>query len=883
MKRLLLVLTLLTCVVASAHAADSTSVAHRDTTAAPRAEVHALRKPAPIAIDGVLSEAVWTSQPGEDRFVQADPDQGAAPSFRTEVHVVYDDDAIYIGARMYDAHPDSVVANVCRRDDNSHSDEFTVFLDPYHDRRTGYFFVISAAGVLRDGVEYNDDWDDGSWDGVWQGRARIDSLGWTAEMRIPYSQLRFRKSDQYRWGVNFRRNLARRNEQDFVAFTPRNESGFVSRFPDLVGIESITPARAIQVTPYATSKGEFVQHPVGDPFHSGGRYQPQVGADLKTAVGSKLTLNATINPDFGQVEVDPAVVNLSDVETTFREKRPFFVEGSNSYEFGFGGSNNYMGFNWPGPSFFYSRRIGRSPEVSPSGSYDFADIPNGTRILGAAKLTGKIFGDWNLGVLQAVTEREQATLDLGGVRSKSVVEPLTSYSVMRAQRDFNGGRQGLGLITTVTARRLDDPALTDHLNRGALVTGLDGWTFLDKNKVWVLTGWTSRSDIAGTATRMLAVQEGSGHYLQRPDAENWRLDSTATSLSGYAGRFAVNKHKGNVQFNSAVGFINPHYDSNDLGILSRADVVNGHVSTGYRWSDPNKWRRSANVNTALFASTDFDGNLIRPGLWMNGGLIFNNYWTFFPNFAYNPSSLNNRLTRGGPLTRSPAAFNGGFWGDTDSRKPFYYEAEFDFSKSNSGGWSWGVYPGVTWKPAANISMSVGPGFDRTHQDSQWVGAVDDPGATATYGRRYVFAQLDQTTFSASIRLNWSFTPNAGIQLYAQPLISSGNYFAYKQLVRPRSYEWEPVGSGVPQYDLATDTIDLGSGGYNPDFNFTSLRGNAVLRWEYMPGSTLFLVWTQDRSAFLNEGEFDFGPSMSRMVDQKPNNIFLAKLTYYLNL
>src|SRR5262245_41045091 len=553
MKRLLLVLTLTLFAAAAAYAAstsvatpatpaDSTSAAtpatRADSASAARAEVRAARKPAAISIDGLLTEAAWTSQPGEDRFIQADPDQGAKPSFRTEVHVVYDDDAIYIGARMFDARPDSIVANICRRDDNSHSDEFTVFLDPYHDRRTGYFFVISAAGVPRDGVEYNDDWDDGSWDGVWQGRARVDSLGWTAEMRIPYSQLRFRKSDQYRWGVNFRRNLARRNEMDFMVYTPRNESGFVSRFPDLVGIENISPARAIQVTPYATSKGEFVPHAVGDPFHNGGRYQPEVGADLKTAVGSKLTLNATVNPDFGQVEVDPAVVNLSDVETTFGEKRPFFVEGSNSYDFGFGGANNYMGFNWPGPSFFYSRRIGRSPQVGPWNyptSYDYSDVPTGTRILGAAKLTGKILGDWNLGVLQAVTEREEATLDVGGVRSKTVVEPLTSYSVLRANREFNGGRHGFGAIATLTGRRLDNDVLRDMLNKGAVVTGFDGWTFLDKDKVWVVTGWASRSDITGTATRLLAVQTGSGHYLQRPDAENWRVDSAATSLTGYAG------------------------------------------------------------------------------------------------------------------------------------------------------------------------------------------------------------------------------------------------------------------------------------------------------------------------------------------------------------
>ncbi|TMQ69589.1 MAG: hypothetical protein E6K81_14630 [Candidatus Eisenbacteria bacterium] len=462
-----------------------------------------------------------------------------------------------------------------------------------------------------------------------------------------------------------------------------------------------------------------------------------------------------------------------------------------------GGANNYMGSNWPSPRFFYSPRIGRSPQVSLPNN-DYADVPSGTRILGAAKLTGKIAGDWNLGVLQAVTAREMADIDLGGTRSQAEVEPLTSYSVTRAQRTFHGGAQGLGFLSTATLRRFDDALPASDLNHRAFLSGLDGWTFLDKGQRWVVTGWTARSDLSGSAARITAVQTGSAHYRQEPDNEHWLVDSSATSLTGYAGRFTVNKQKGNVQFNSAFGFVNPYFDSNDLGITSRTDVINAHISSGYRWSTPNKWRRSANITGALFGSTDFDGNVIRPGIWANGGVVFLNYWTFFPRFAFNPASLNDRLTRGGPLVKVPAACNGGFWGDTDSRKRFYYFFEWDFARSQSGGWESGFYPGVTWKPAPNLSVSVSPSYDRNHQDSQWVGSTVDAGATETFGRRYVFAQLDQTTVSASVRLNWAFSPNMSLQLYAQPLISSGNYFGYKQLRRPRSYEFDPVGGGVPQ-------------------------------------------------------------------------------------
>ena len=870
-------------------AAVATVAEAADTTKVVLPDLRAQRLTARIDIDGDLSDAAWSSQPAEARFIQSDPNQGAVPTFPTEVRVAYDDDALYVAVRMFDSAPDSITARLARRDVNTRSDELCLFLDPYHDRRSGYFFVISAAGTLRDGILYNDGWDDSSWDGVWQGRARIDSLGWTVEMKIPYTQLRFNKSEQGRWGINFRRYLARRNEYDYVAYTPRNESGFVSRFPHLVGIDGLAPHRALELRPYAVTRAEYLQHAPGDPFNDGSELVPDMGLDLKTAVGSKLTLNATLNPDFGQVEVDPAVVNLTDVETFFSEKRPFFFEGASNYEYGFGGANNYMGFNWPGPNFFYSRRIGRAPQGTDPSEYsaEYVDRPLGTTIIGAAKVTGKIAGGWNLGLLEAVTDQEQATVMTAGASSQAEIEPLTSYTVMRTQKEFNQGRQGLGAITTFAVRKFDNPELRKQLNERSLVGGLDGWTFLDRNRAWVMTGWAGITDVHGTVARITSLQANSQHYLQRPDAVRWRIDSTATSLTGYGGRFTVNKQKGAMIFNSAVGFMNPHFDVNDLGSMSRADVVNGHVAAGYKWTDPRGIRRYADFTVSAFGSTDWDGNLISPGVWVGGGMEFSNYWSIWPRASFNPAAINNRLTRGGPLTASKPRWDAGFWFETDGRKKVFYSLDFGGAQSQSGGWAIWAYPSIEWKPASSLSVSMGPGFDRNHQDSQWVGAVNDPGATETFGRRYVFSQLDQTTISGNLRVNWSFTPNVSFQMYAQPLISSGQYFAYKQLVRARSYTWEPVGSGVPQYDGNTDTIDLdGAGpgaGFNPDFNVTSLRGNAVLRWEYMPASTIYVVWTQERSAYENSGEFEFGPSCSQMLSQPPNNIFMAKVSYYFSL
>ena len=314
-------------------------------------------------------------------------------------------------------------------------------------------------------------------------------------------------------------------------------------------------------------------------------------------------------------------------------------------------------------------------------------------------------------------------------------------------------------------------------------------------------------------------------------------------------------------------------------------MLNAHVSGGYRWTEPNRWRRFANLSASTFVGGDYDGNRTGTGLFLNGGIELLNYWSLFGGLDVQARSINNRLTRGGPLTVSPERFGGWIYADTDGRKSLFYSFEVYGGRSRSGGWNFGLGPGVQWKPAPNLTLNFGPGFDRNHQDSQWLGSIDDPGAIQTFDRRYVFAQLDQTTLSASLRVNWAFTPDLSLQVYGQPLLSSGNYFAYKQLVRPRSYTWEPVGSGVPQYDGASDQIDLdgaGPGGaFNPDFSFTSLRGNAILRWEYLPGSTLFVVWTQDRSGYENAGEFRFGHSFDQLIGQRPDNIFLAKVTYYL--
>jgi len=853
-----------------------------------KTSVNAFRVTQPVTIDGKLDEIFWKNSHEITGFIQRDPDEGKPATEKTIVWVCFDDDAIYIGARMFDSSPDSIVARLVRKDNYSNSDQFMAFFDPYNDKRSGYYFGLTAAGTIKDGVLYNDDWDDDDWDAVWEGKVNIDDKGWTAEMRIPFSQMRFNLSKDNVWGINFKRNISRNNEYDYLSYVPKKESGFVSHFVALKGLNDITPQNKLEIVPYVTAKSTFTQQQAGNPFNDGSSFLSDVGLDLKYGLGSNLTLNATINPDFGQVEIDPAVINLSDAETFFSEKRPFFVEGSSVFNFGQGGAKSYWGFNFSNPDFFYSRRIGRSPQGS-LPDYDYVDQPSGTHILGAAKLTGKI-GEFNLGAISAVTKREFAEIDLVGNKSSIEVEPLTYYGVLRGQKDFNEGKQGLGFISTLSTRSFSDNRLRDEINSSAFMGGIDGWTFLDESKTWVTTGWLSMSSIHGNSKRILDVQQNYTHYFQRPDLDAVNLDSNATSMTGLAGRIFLNRQKGNFFFNSAFGFITPKYDVNDLGFMRRTNILNAHVGGGYSWNDPKDFYRYMELGGAVFRSYDFDGNKISDGVFHYGFIRFNNYYSINWNFAYNPETVNNSATRGGPLMINLPGYQVSFNLNSDSRNNWTAGLNYFLYKQTDGANSWNLGTNLSFRPASNIYLSIGPYLSKNNNNAQYIGTYSDSYATNTYGNRYVFGELNQTTFSANIRLNWTFTPNLSLQLFVQPLISTGKYTNYKELARPKSFDFNIYGNNGSTFDNTNYIADPdGSGPASPidigkqDFKFSSLRGNAVLRWEYNPGSVLFFVWTQTRTGFENNGDFQFGKSFNNLFDLHPDNIFLIKFTHWFNL
>jgi hypothetical protein len=858
-------------------------------------KITAIRLNEKINIDGDLSESIW-KRPGFTELYQQEPHQGEIPSQRTEVWVAYDNDAIYFAAKYYDNRSDSILARLVRRDFvwGDPSDGTVLYLDSYGDKRNGYFFYVNAAGTLADGLLENDNKQtDLSWDAVWEGVPRIDKDGWSVEMRIPYSQLRFKQEDIQVWGINVERYISRKAETAMIAYTPRNENGFASRFPSLVGIEGIKSSAHLELLPYVTGKAEYSESELGNPFRTGHKYTPGAGLDLRAGLGSSLTLNGTINPDFGQVELDPAVVNLTDVETAFQEKRPFFTEGVNIYRFGNGGSNNNANFNWPGANIFYSRRIGRTPQGRVPAS-DYSELPNGTSILGAAKISGTIRNNWKIGTLHAVTQREFAKTETEGLESRSEVEPLTYYGVLRMQRDFHEGLQGFGILSTYTNRNFKDTGLKNYINNDALVTGTDGWIFLDKNRTYVLTGWTAVSRVTGDPNRMIALQRGSGHYFQRPDAKYLGVDSSAKSLTGTGGRIMINKNRGKFSFNSAVGWLSPSFEINDLGFGSYSDYLNTHLVLRYRANEPTKYYQNAGVNAAVYTSFDFGGNRTGEGYFLGSYITFKDLSGANVSYFYNPQSLNARRTRGGPLTLNPSSQSFNIALNSDNRKWWVVSAGSNLTWGENAN-SKEVYANIEFKVTPTLTVQFGPDFSLDKFNAQWVGAFADPTSTDTYGKRYVFANLNQKTLAAEFRSDWIINPRLSFQVYMQPYVVSGKYSNFKALSKPKSFDFLTYGENgsvidetlSPGGEITSYRLDPDGSGpaegriiLNPDFNYISLRGNAVLRWEYKPGSSLYLVWTQNREINETNGDFNLGHSLKSARDAKPVNIFLLKVSFW---
>jgi hypothetical protein len=808
-----------------------------------------------IRIDGELAEEIWTKAPPITEFLQRDPVEGAKPTRETEARVLFDETALYVAVRALDPDPSRIVGHLTRRDENSPSDWIRVMVDSYRDRRTAYEFAVNAAGVKQDRYWFDDNSNDTSWDAVWDVAAAKSPQGWRAEFRIPFSQLRFNPSAGASFGFAIVRTVAHVNETSTWPLLAKSASGYVSSFGDLTGLAFAGTQKRLELAPYVVAQLTTAPIASDNPLVRSPDPDASVGLDLKYKVAAGLTLTGTVNPDFGQVEADPAVVNLGAFETFFAERRPFFVEGSGNFSFNLDCSDGLC------TGLFYSRRIGRPPHRfldPPDGGY--AVQPSNSTIIGAAKLSGRL-GRFSIGALNAITTEERALVAEGPVRSTSPVEPMTSYSIMRTNREF-ANRSRLGFMLTSTNRKLKDELR--FVPETAVTGGIDGdWRI--RNGRYSLTGYWAGSTVRGDALAIDRLQRSNVHSFQRPDAGHVTYDPLRTHLNGHAGAAGFNKISGErVRGNSSFSFKSPGFDVNDLGFQPRADEIS--MSNWYQIRDdkPGDYVRNRNVNLNQWAGWNFDGDLRYAGANVNSHWTLTNNLSFGSGFNVNAEAFDDRRSRGGPGALVPGNLNQWGYFNSDNRKKFSYYINFSWFNDLHGSSGWSFDPGINYRPSSALLISVGPGFETNEDQSQWVENV-----TAGTTTHYVFGRIDQKTAGVSTRVNYTMTPTLSLQIYARPFVSSGRYSNFKELVDGRAERY------VDRY--APYAYDG-----NPDFNFRSFRTTNVLRWEYRPGSALFVVWQQGREEVASYGDFRFGRDVGAAFNAPATNVFLVKFSRWLN-
>jgi hypothetical protein len=698
-------------------------------------------------------------------------------------------------------------------------------------------------------------------------------------MRIPFSQLRFPNTPQQTWGIQFRRDIRAAGEAVDWSWAPRTEAGVTSKYGHLVGISSIPQPKRLEVLPYTVGKTTHLENAsAGNPYNDGSVQDLSAGLDLKYGLSSNLTLDATINPDFGQVEADPAVVNLTAYETFFEERRPFFVERADLFQFADG----------PPETFFYSRRIGKQPSFSAIGAAPYVDAPQATTILGAAKATGRTSSGWSVGVLEAVTAKEYAQLAdaSGNPLPEMGVEPLTNYAVARLRKEYGGGLNYVGGMFTAVNRNIDEENF-EVLRSSAYAGGTDFRHRFAKN-IWQVSGWLSGSYVAGSAAAMQSTQAASSRYYQRPDQDYLTFDPNRTSLAGVATGLVVQKVGGDWIGHIGGATTSPGFELNDAGFQTDADRIYFSGTLTRRWVQPGKVFRNFSTTLRLEKFLNYGGSNLHQGVYLSGSGTFNNLWNVSYQVGYGGTALNDRVTRGGPMRTRPSSTSVQGSVGTDGRKSVAVGISGTYTDTETGSWSTSAGVNVTFRPQGAFDLTLTSGIGQSREDAFYVTQGVDATATATYGSRYIFGDLYQHRLDTTVRLNWLLSPDISIQLYAQPFLATGDYEKFKALSQPSSYEhltYGEDGSSITFDEPSQTYTTLGAPGatpisfLNPDFRVRSLRGNLVFRWEYRPGSTLFLVWNHGR------GSRSFDPTWNGLDDlfDLKQNVFLVKLNYYLNL
>lgn len=814
----------------------------------------AARLASTIQLDGRVLAGAWAEAPPLTDFRQRDPDEGDPVSQPTEVRILYDDHALYVAARL--AGP--VTYRLGRRDmPLLDSDWFGVTFDSHHDHRTGFRFQVNPGGVQRDAtvrMAGGDEVEDASWDPVWEVLTAVADSGWTLEMRIPFSQLRFPSAAEQTWGLQIERIIGPRQERAHWSFQPKGEPGGVPTYGHLIGLEGVEPGRRLEALPFLVARGEYVDR--GDnPFRGDREHGVSVGVDLLYRLTSHLTVNVAVNPDFGQVEVDPEVVNLGVYETFFHERRPFFVEGSQIFRF--------TG-NTSGGDLFYSRRIGRRPQAAPAATD--ADVPDFTRILGAAKLSGRTPEGWSIGVLNAVTARESGRFMDQGVEAATTVEPLSNYLVTRVRRDANAGRTSLGGIVTAVNREMGAPLIERTLHSGAYAGGLD-FRHESADRTWAVEGSLAGSHVIGSTAAITRTQRLSHHYFQRPDASNLVVDSLATSLTGYSVGGSVARQAGRHWTGSLAAAVTaPSFEVNDVGFQTRTDRRDLQGVLTYSERQPGAVLRNWNTTASYRHETNFAGDRVQGTFTGRASARHLGYWGANVLMIHRGRALDDRSTRGGPMMVRPREVIVGVDVNTDDRRPVVMSMNMAQLRGQEGGGGWEVGTTVSFRTSPRWNLTVRPLFSRMRIPAQYLATIPDAAAEETFGARYLFAPLEFVQTDATIRLNVALRPRLTLEMFAQPLIVAFDFDEPMTLAAARTFEFEPFDGPVPPMDRTA----------------RSLRGNALIRWEWRPGSTLYLAWQQSRVGEGDTGTFSWGQGPGALLDARPDNIFVVKMNRWLN-
>jgi hypothetical protein len=831
--------------------------------------------PAEPVIDGNLDDDCWKTGEWAGDFTQFVPKEGARPSQPTEVKILYDDKNIFVAIRAYDNEPEKIQKIAGLRDDLV-GDVVGVAFDSYHDHRTGFEFHLSAYGQKIDDVLTNPMISDVTWDPVWYGKVGYEDSAWVAEMKIPINQLRYSNEKEQVWGLHVWRWINRLQEESDWEIQSFTTAGLLYNFGELHGINNLKNSQRLEILPYSLAQLTTFKKDPANPFANKGRlWDGNMGLGAKVGISSNFTVDLSVNPDFGQVESDPSVMNLTAFETFYVEKRPFFIEGKNIFE-------DDLNDN----TIFYSRRIGHAPSYILNRTDNLnINEPDKTTILDAVKISGKTANGLSVGILQGLTSAEYArTLDINGNKRNINVEPLTNYFVTRIQKDYNEGSTMVGGIFTSTNRMIKNVDL-NFLSRDAFTGGLDllhQW----KDKEFFIEAKLFGSYVMGDARAITLLQESSARYFQRPDAHYLNYDTTLTKLSGYGGKFRIGKGSiGLWRYNTGLTWMSPGLELNDIGYMQITDLLNQENNLSYFVNQPVSIFRTYSVSLEELNQFNFHGDYLLSSIDLTFNPAFKNMWSAYTKLSYTSSSTDPHILRGGNSMKIPGLimFYGEATGDVSKKLYPNFQCQL-ISGAENYFRSYQFTPGLTYRPINTMKFYLNISYSADRNDLQYVTAMPAE-------NRYILGEVDQKTLGIVCRLDYSITPEFSIQYYGSPFVSTGMYSKFKYVSNPMASGYSDrfimydqlIILGNSKLGLDDNVNNVHDQIYNPNFNFHQFRSNLVAKWEYRPGSLIYLVWSSDRTFNSDPVNFNLVKSMGQLTDKFPTDIFLIKFSYLFSL